>query len=191
MKSIILAVTAAAAFTGAAGSARAALVFEIQRVSDTVAHVTATGTLDGPAPVTQDNFLSFQDPFQLDPVGFDNRSVFGSSTMQVGEVPIDRANVLGDGLSPTPWLYIWNEAATAFVSGSQVSGTLELILPGDLSFAAVGSSGVVNWGPWTAGGVPVGEWTMVAAPVPEPSAVALFVAGLGFVGFLAKSRARR
>ena len=174
-------------------SAKATLLFEIERLSGTTARVTATGTLTGPPPVLNTHQLHFGDPYGIGPTGLDNRDVFLSSTMQVGSVPIDAAYVLGpDQIGPgeDPWLYILNSSIIGFVgldAPVTVTGAIFWELPTDLSLAELGSTGPVNWGygPITnsgGGSRNVGSWVMVAAPIPVPAPLTLLALGLVFIG---------
>jgi len=191
MKSRLLGAVCACAL-GIITSANASLIFEIERISDTVANVTATGTLVLAETPVNGHQISFRDPFGIDPPENEYSWVFGSSTMLIGTVPVDFAYSLGMNwvsAGGVPWIYIGKIIGDHILTaGSSITGTLEWVLPASMTLAPVGSTGAVNWG-HAADGIDTGTWNMVSAGVvPVPATVWLF--GSGLIGLVVMARRR-
>jgi len=145
----------------------ATLSFEIERVSDTKANITGTGILDTAEPTGAPNIFSFKNPFGIAPPSIDNRIIDDDgSTLQIGFPTVDIAWMLGSGMAfagGDPWIYI-GKSRGSYVPGSTVTGSLSITLPSGITFAAPGSTGLVNWGVGT-DGIDAGTWTMVSSSI--------------------------
>lgn len=153
---------------------QAGVVFQLQRVSDTVGILTGTGVLSSVRPTDSAHILLLDGkPFTNFPSEFSNRSVFGSSTMRVGELNVDFANEIGPvypaGHSSNPVIYFGN-STYEFARGNSVSGSLNLNLSAGSTLSPVGTQGEVLWGLYSQPGraVSVGTWEMIAATSPDP-----------------------
>ncbi len=153
--------------------ASAALIATLERIDQSNAILTLSGTLSDVAPGSGGHMIMLANPFGIAPIG--NDTAFTSSTMFNGAIPINVAyfadasfNVLGNGL---PVLYFGGPGVLS--AGSTFSGALHLHLSGGATFAAGGSGGALYWG-MEQNAVATGEWAMSgAAPVPEPGSLAL------------------
>ena len=166
------------------GAGNATVLFEFNRISDTNATVTATGTLDVAAPGSNSHILSFRNPFGIAPASAANFTVFTSSTMTIGGTPIDFALLAGDAFGGTggdPWIYFGKSGLLPLGAGI-VTGILELTLSGGATFGPTGATGDVTWGIFTNGN-PAGSWTIVsdAVAIGEPGMLILSGAGLFWV----------
>jgi hypothetical protein len=186
--------------TALATPAAAALIVQIERVSDTEAVLTATGDIgpnNGQSPFSNGQLFWLQgDAFGSFPSGPTNDSIFNSaSTLSVGGDIVDGAFDCSSGCFSdnigNPTLYFASTDAEesgpgAFPANSTFSGALDLTLPSGTTFAAVGTTGNIFWGvPYN---VPaIGTWTIVAGSVPEPATWALMLLGFGGIGWMLRS----
>jgi hypothetical protein len=152
-------------------NSNATLLFEIERVSDTKANITGTGILDTAEPTGPQNLFSFKNPFGIAPPSMDNRIIDDDgSTLKIGFPIVDIAWILGSGMSSAggdPWIYI-GRSRGSWVPGSTVTGSLSITLPSGITFAAPGSTGLVNWGIGT-DGIDAGTWIMVSGSSSTPT----------------------
>jgi hypothetical protein len=177
-------------------SAKANVLVDIERVSDTQANVTVTGTIPigTPAPLNS-HFIQLADPFAAEPAQFSNASIFSSSTLAMGSVPFNAAFDCGTGfncVSGITSIYLGNSDFLALTPGDTFSGSLSLSLSGATTLAAVGSTGTVYWGFSfdSPAQVAIGTWDMTDATsaVPEPSTWAMMILGFAGIGFMAYRR---
>lgn len=176
--------------------AHASVLISIERVSDTQAILTASGSLDVAAPGTNnDHVLVLDDPFLLDPISDVTDSIFSSSTMTVGAQSITFAFSAGSDFdrAETGNATAYFGSSTGQLStGATLSGNMLLTLTGPATWASIGSTGTVFWGVNNNAGnssVAVGRW-IVSNAVPAPAALGLLglgLAGLGFAGLRRKA----
>jgi hypothetical protein len=173
--------------------ASASLLFTFQRVSDTVAIMTATGSVDFvPNQPTGPNDGFYKNLELRDALAPDSGPATGFVQQTSGDFTFNGLSILGwtvldgDMLAPP---------ALDFFSGASSSGT-SVLERGGGSFAwqAVGSMGEVYATYLKSNGftnvTKIGEWQVTA--VPEPGSIALAAAGLAVVGFGAlRSRSQR
>ena len=176
--------------------ARASVLFQIERVSDTQAIVTGTGSLNGPTPSDILSLIQFVNPFGIAPSPGDNKNIFQSATMQVGGKIVDAAYTCGSSIncdgSSNPDLYFATNGGLA-IGDSVSSGNLVLDLASSgTSLAVVGTSGNVYWSVQVSPTL-IGTWEMVSAAgaTPLPAALPLFATGLGVLGLLGRRRKRK
>lgn len=176
-----------AAMSATAFAAHADVTLTIERISDTLVRVEASGTLASADQLPGNaHILQVNDIFDTAPGYLVNNSILVSSTLSVGGVPIDFSYDVGTGFVPSQvnTIYFGSLAFTNFAPGAQVSGTMEWSLLDGATFAAEGSTGDVYWGNNQMAGLGIasGSWSMVAAaPVPEPAAFALMGFGLALL----------
>lgn len=155
----------------------------IERLSDTRAILHADGTIPNEPRGGLPHWIVLGDPFTTSP-GFHNSNVFVSSTMFVGDVPINFAYDFGyDYGFPTPMPIVYlGSSVGVFEPADPVSGDVLLQLTFS-TWAAVGSSGTVYWGgaPYFE---PAGTWQMLpAGVVPEAASAQMLLAGLLVLAF--------
>jgi hypothetical protein len=173
---------------------RADVLIDIERVSDTQAIVTGTGSINiGTTQTFNPHVLILSDPFGLEPPALSNAYVLSASTLSMGSVPFNFALACGTGPScaPNTSILIGNLDFVALTPGDTFSGSLSLLLTAGTTLAAEGSTGVVYWGS-VSGEVPVGTWEMTgvaAVPLhPLPLLGQMLLMGLVGFGFLAYRR---
>jgi hypothetical protein len=170
--------------------AHASLLFEMERISDTQAIISGTGTLEDVLGGVNTHMLSFFDPFDVDPIEIDNIDIFSESTLNIGSAFVNNARAFGPGYvsaAGSPWIYVYNTSNTYLQSGDMPVGELNVQLSGGMTFAPVGSSGAVNWG-FADVGNSTGRWMMVEGDshvsVPAPASLSLIAMGLGLLGIV-------
>lgn len=178
-------------------TAKASVLFDIERLSDTQGILTASGSID--AGATTPNFYNefTVNPYSSGPPPSENVSVFGSSTLTEGGFPIVFAwdcGTLYSCINGQPAIYFGAGGIAEFGPGQTFSGALNLVLTAGTTFAPVGTTGNVYWGNQTAGEVItlVGTWEMTAATAtPLPAGLPLFATGLGAMGLFGWRRKRK
>ena len=182
---------------GMVGSASATLVVTIERLSDTSARMTGTGTISGLSS-SNSHLLYFDDLFTSTLTGYVNEGVFSSSNLTIGSSLIDFSYTVSTGFnwpSVSSGIYSGTSNGGNFTNGDLMSsGYVDWSLAGvstSPAFAAGGATGDIYWGTDTANNI-TGSWTMIdntpPTPTPEPATMLLF--GTGLVG-LVGSRLRR
>jgi hypothetical protein len=163
----------------------AALSLQIERISDTQAAITATGDIGSIAASGNADIIALDDPFGTAPTGFANGSVFDTSTLSIGGLPVDFAYNFGPsfGWFASPGgVYFGDSASTPFPVNSAFVGELDVTLTAGTTLAAIGSTGNVYWGAGIDTPILVGTWNVVG--VPEPASIVTLVVGLlGLSGF--------
>jgi hypothetical protein len=152
----------------------ALVILTIERISDTEAVISGSGNLGTSSPSGGNaNLLLLVDPFAVDPAPATRQLVFGSSTMTLGGIAVDAAEVVGTNFAPIPVLLFGNTSSD-FAPNGGFAGSLRVNLGGTSTLLAVGSTGAVGWG-----NEPAGTWQIVApAAVTEPGTLALLALGL-------------
>ena len=172
----------------------AAVLIEIQRISNTQGILTGTGALGVTVPSDAEHVISLINPFSTAPLPGTGELAFSSSTLKIGTVPINFAwdCALAAAGCTTPLIYFGNQSLTDFLPGATFSGQLNLQLTFPATFAAIGATGDVYWGFPLRGPELVGTWEIVApSQVPLPAALPLFATVLAGGGILAWRRKRK
>lgn len=170
--------------------AQAAVLLQLQRLSDTDALLIGQGsltTLD--AATSNRHMLRLIDPFGVRPGHLVNSWLYMSGNLKADAFEFNFAHDVGTGFGDAfeNLIYIGRNTFQDIPANSTLSGSILLHLGDGATFAPVGATGDVYWGTWP--GALSGSWEMVAAtPVPEPQTVALFSAGLLALVFVTRSR---
>lgn len=173
--STILALTV----TLAAGAANASLIFTIERTSDQVARISATGSLDGLVPTDTLYYLTFGYS-----VSGGGTSLFASTA---GDFELGGKTVQQSGVAiGLPHLFVLDFVADLALGDSPAGKALITLDASDV-WAPVGTSNSVLWGVLDV--QTVGRFSIIAAQAPEPSTLALF--GLGLAGLIFARRRNR
>jgi hypothetical protein len=132
-------------------SANANVLIEIERLSDTQAIITGSGSIDvGTPQIDNPQILTLSDPFGSEPSLFQNLSVLSATTLSLGSVSFDFAHDCGPGFACAgpgiTAIYFGSFSTASVVTGDTFSGSLTISLQAGTTLAAVGSTGTVYWG---------------------------------------------
>jgi hypothetical protein len=126
-------------------TAKASVLFDIERLSDTQGILTGTGSIDAGTIPPNALYAEFSvTPYSSGPPASENTSVFGSSTLTEGGFPIVFAydcGTLFGCVNGLPAIYFGSGGDALFVPGQTFSGALNLVLTAGTTFAPVGSTG--------------------------------------------------
>lgn len=169
---------------GLLAPANATLLINIERVSDTHAVVTGSGTLDAPSTNANPHVIVLEDPFSLPPLVSQNVGILSSTSLTFDGKSIEFAWDLGENFNWTgnslPAFYFGSIAGAYSTGAAFNTGQMDLVLAAGSSWAPVGSSGDIYWG--SLPGVVVGRWVIGPSgsgqELPANSAMLLLLPGL-------------
>lgn len=169
-----------------------AITFQIERLSDTQAVVTGTGTMGSiSSSINNQHIITFGTGlFGVDPTSMYS-SILTSSTMQIGGKSVDFAyDVNCCSVMFVPSLY-FGSLSGIFETGDSVIGSLTMTLVDSNTWASIGTTGTAYSG--LVDPAATGTWEIVAGPstVPIPPALSLFGSGLALMGFIGWRRKRK
>ena len=168
---------------GMVGLANATLLFEIERISDNTASITASGTFDSALGASNNHILMFDDLFSFTSIGNPNLGDASGISYDSGG-NYDYFYGLGPNRESTYGgdLYMFSEVPG---TGWEISGSAIIDASAtDWILNDAGYTGNVYSG--MPGGELVGSFTFATDPVPEPATMLLL--GTGLIGLAGARR---
>lgn len=158
---------------------RAEVILQIERVNDTTGIVSGIGSLGNVQPADDQHImlLNGNNLFTKAPTNGENVSIFGSSTMSIGDRAISWAVDGAPGVAKwsDPIVY-FGTSPYNFTPGASIAGSLVLNLTPGTTWGSIGSSGTLYWGVYPDPGRTIieGTWQIVGPSNPCRSSNPLF-----------------